>query len=163
MSCVVHVNAPALSREWRTLLRRAARRTLREGGVGDGELSVTLLEDGAIQAMNRDYLGHDRVTDVISFALHGPDQPVLGDVYLGVQQAERQSAEAGVPLPEELVRLVVHGTLHVLGHDHPAGDDRLVSPMFRLQEQLVEEILGGPKGSPGGGGSRSRRPAREGP
>jgi probable rRNA maturation factor len=162
MSCVVHVNAPALSREWRTLLRRAARRTLREGGVADGELSVTLLEDAAIQAMNRDYLGHDRVTDVISFALHASDQPVLGDVYLGVQQAERQSAEAGVPLPEELVRLVVHGTLHVLGHDHPEGEDRLASPMFQLQEQLVEEILGGAKGPPGGS-SRSGRTGRGGP
>ena len=162
MSCVVHVNAPAFSREWRTLLRRAAHRTLRGGGVAEGELSVTLLEDGAIQAMNRDYLGHDRVTDVISFALHSSDQPVLGDVYLGVQQAERQSEEAGVPLPEELVRLVVHGTLHVLGHDHPEGEDRLASPMFQLQEQLVEEILRGAKGVPGGDG-RSGRPVGGGP
>jgi len=151
MSCVVHVNAPALPREWRTLLRRAVRLALREGAVGEGELSVTLLEDGAIQAMNREYLGHDRVTDVISFALHGSGQPVLGDVYLGVQQAERQSAEAGVPLPEELVRLAVHGTLHVLGHDHPPGEERLTSPMFQLQERLVEEILREGKGSRRGG------------
>jgi len=89
--------------------------------------------------------------DVISFALHGPDDPILGDVYLGGAQAARQAEEEGVTLQEELVRLVVHGTLHVLGHDHPQGEERLESPMFLLQEELVHQLLGaGAAGAAGG-------------
>lgn len=149
MTWEVHVNAPGLSRRIRTLLEEAARRTLAHLEAGPGELSVTLLPDEGIQALNRDYLGHDRVTDVISFALHGPGEPLLGDVYVGSEQARRQALDEGVPLEEELVRLVVHGTLHVLGHDHPEGEDRLMSRMFLLQEELVQGILSGtaPRGS----------------
>ncbi len=61
---------------------------------------------------------------------------------MGVDQARRQAAELGVPLDEELVRLAVHGTLHVLGHDHPEGPGREESPMFALQEALVRAIRG---------------------
>jgi probable rRNA maturation factor len=65
----------------------------------------------------------------------------LGDIYVGYDQATRQAEEAGVPLPEELARLAIHGTLHVLGHDHPEGPERLESAMFRLQEQLVRRVM----------------------
>lgn len=154
MTCVVHVNAPRLPREVRTLLKRAARLTLSGEGARAGELSVTLLDDAEIQALNRDHLGHDRVTDVISFALHGPDDAILGDVYVGAAQAERQAEEEGVRLEEELVRLVIHGTLHVLGHDHPDGEERLESPMFRRQEELVQQAMavGNPPSAGAGGG-----------
>jgi len=105
------------------------------------ELSLTLLGDDDIQALNRDYLGHDRPTDVIAFALGGPED-LVGDVYLGVEQARRQAEEHGVPLDEELVRLAIHGTLHVLGHDHPDGDERWQSPMFEVQERILRSFLG---------------------
>jgi len=107
------------------------------------ELSLTLLGDEDIQALNREYLGHDRPTDVIAFGLGGPED-LVGDVYLGVEQARRQAEEHGVPLDEELVRLAVHGTLHVLGHDHPDGDERWQSPMFEVQERIVLAFLGEP-------------------
>ena len=135
----VTVNADGF--EWADCaeLERAVRHALAHGGVADGEVSLTLLDDGAIQALNRQYLSTDRATDVLAFAL-GPGPAVLGDVYVGVDQARRQAAELGVPLEEELVRLAVHGTLHVLGHDHPEGAGREESPMFALQEALVREI-----------------------
>lgn len=121
------------------LLEAAVRHALGDAGVSDAEVSVTLLDDDAIRALNREWLGHDRPTDVIAFALD--DEGVLGDVYLGVEQARRQAAELGVPFAEELVRLAVHGTLHVLGHDHPEGPERAASPMFELQERLVREVF----------------------
>ena len=127
-------------------LERAVRRTLASQGTEEGELSLTLLDDAGIRALNLRYLGEDRTTDVIAFAL-GPGPALLGDVYVGVEQARRQAAELGVPLPEELVRLAVHGTLHALGHDHPEGPGREESPMFTLQEALVREIRGGSAGS----------------
>lgn len=124
-------------------LERAVLRVLASEGVGDAEISLTLLDDEGIREMNRRFLGRDRPTDVIAFAL-GPGPCVVGDVYLGAEQARRQAADAGVPVDEEMVRLAVHGALHVLGHDHPDGEEREKSPMFERQEALVREIRGGP-------------------
>ena len=76
----------------------------------------------------------------VSVYLHTND---VGDVYVGIEQAGRQAAEHGVPLDEELVRLAVHGTPHVVGHDHPEGPERLESPMFVLQERLVRDVMEG--------------------
>jgi probable rRNA maturation factor len=123
------------------LLERAVAHVVRQADLTDGEISLTLLGDREITELNRQYLGRDRPTDVIAFSLGGPGQ-LLGDVYVGYDQAVRQADEAGVTRDEELVRLAVHGTLHVLGHDHPDGPDRVTSPMFTLQESLVGEILG---------------------
>ena len=124
------------------LLERAVRHTLTGEGLHQAEISVALLSDPDIRALNRDHLGHDAVTDVIAFALHAPGEAVLGDVYLGGEQARRQAREEGVPEAEELVRLAVHGTLHVLGWDHPAdGDARVGSPMWQRQERLVAQVM----------------------
>ncbi len=123
------------------LLRSAVDLVLREAGVSDGEISLALLDDQAIRELNRTYLGRDRPTDVIAFALHEEGESVLGDIYVGHEQAVRQAGDMAVPLIEELVRLAIHGTLHVLGHDHPETDARFDSDMFRLQERLVRDLL----------------------
>lgn len=122
------------------LLELAVHRTFAAEGVPRGELSLTLLGDEEIQALNRDFLGKDQVTDVIAFSLWSDDLPV-GDVYVGAAQAARQAEEYGVAVAEELVRLAIHGTLHVLGHDHPEGEERVESPMFQRQETLVREVM----------------------
>ncbi len=114
---------------------------LRREGVPEGEVSVTFLDDPGIQLLNRDYLQHDRPTDVIAFTMSDEEGPVLGDVYVGYEQAARQAADLGIDLGEELLRLVIHGTLHVLGHDHPPGEDREESEMFRLQEEILKAVL----------------------
>ena len=125
-------------------LEAAVRAALADGGVEEGEVSLALLDDGGIRELNARHLGHDRPTDVLAFALWGEGEPVVGDVYVGVEQARRQAAEAGVDPDEELVRLAVHGTLHVLGWDHPeAAEARADSPMYRRQEALVARLRGG--------------------
>lgn len=125
------------------LLEEAVRAAFEAEGVGEGELSLALLEDAGMRALNRDHLGHDGPTDVLAFALHGPGEPVLGDVYLGAAQARRQAKDEGVDATEELVRLAVHGTLHVLGWDHPdEAEARLASPMWARQEALVARVMG---------------------
>ncbi len=129
--------------ELEPLLRGAVEATLRRCGVPEAEISVALLDDPSMQRMNREYLGHDRTTDVISFALWGEGEPVVGDLYLGLEQAPRQAAEAGVDPREEFARLAVHGTLHVLGWDHPeAAEERASSEMYRLQEEIVAGLGG---------------------
>jgi probable rRNA maturation factor len=124
-------------------LERAALAACASQGASEGEVSVALLDDRSIAELNFGHLGHEGPTDVLAFALYEPGEPVVGDVYVGVDQAGRQAAEAGVTLREELVRLVVHGTLHVLGLDHPAdAAERDSSPMYRTQEALVQSVLG---------------------
>ncbi len=119
----------------------AVRHVLRAEGVEEAELSVALLGDAEIAALNEEYLDHAGPTDVLSFHLHEPGDPPLGDVYVGVEQALRQAAEFGATPAEEVLRLAVHGTLHVLGWDHPDGEERTRSEMFRRQEELLKEFL----------------------
>ena len=160
---MVVVNCDALPRAPAALLERAVRLTLDhaddtawDAAAEDTlhastpppapEVSLTLLDDEAIAALNRRYLGREGPTDVLAFSLGEPTAP-LGDVYVGFQQAGRQAAEHGVPLEEELARLAIHGTLHVLGHDHPEGPERTRSAMFRLQERLLGELIRRPEAS----------------
>lgn len=105
--------------------------------VAAAQISVTFLPDARIAALNERHLGHAGPTDVISFALHPPGAPPVGDIYVGVEQALRQAAECGVSPAEECLRLTVHGVLHVLGYDHPDSEDRADSPMYRRQEALL--------------------------
>lgn len=123
------------------LLERGVRAALESESVAEGEISLTLLDDAGIRELNRRYLDRDHATDVIAFPLYEPDEPVVGDVYLGLDVARRQASDLGIPVDEELLRLAVHGTLHVLGHEHPEGEDRDASEMMLLQEELVEGIL----------------------
>lgn len=115
----------------------AVRHVLRAEDVEAAEISIALVSDAEIAALNQDYLQHEGPTDAISFALHEEGEPPLGDVYVGVDQAARQAAEFGATSAEEVIRLAVHGTLHVLGWDHPEGDGRTESEMFSRQEELL--------------------------
>lgn len=118
----------------------AGRTTILAEGRRTAEISVTLLGDEEMRRLHSEYLGKDAPTDVLVFSLGDEEHPV-GDVYIGIEQARRQAEELGVTLEEELVRLVVHGTLHTLGYDHPDGPERLESPMFARQEELVQRVV----------------------
>lgn len=124
-------------------LEAAVSLVLRRHGADEGEVSLAILDDDAIQALNRQHLGHDYPTDVLSFALWEEGEPVLGDVYVGYEQALRQATDEGVAPREELMRLAIHGTLHVLGYDHPAAAEaRAASEMYLVQEELLAELIG---------------------
>ncbi len=125
----------------RALLAAAVRAAFEAREQPSGELSLTLLDDASIAELNGRYLGHAGPTDVLSFPLHEPGEPPLGDVYIGWEQALRQAAELGVPPRHELARLAIHGTLHVLGEDHPAGPERERSAMWLLQERILSQVM----------------------
>jgi probable rRNA maturation factor len=128
-------------------IEAAVRHVLRAEGIEAAEISVALVSDHEIAALNEQYLSHEGPTDVISFHLHDRGEPPLGDVYVGVDQAARQAAGFGASVADEVLRLAVHGTLHVLGYEHPEGDDRAASPMFARQEALLQEFLSGGEGA----------------
>jgi rRNA maturation RNase YbeY len=115
---------------------------LRREGVRDAMLSIAFVTDRRISALNRTHLGHAGPTDVISFGFApvDSDRVVVGDVYIAPGVARRNARAHGSGVREELSRLVVHGVLHVLGHDHPDGEPRYASPMWRRQEQLLRSL-----------------------
>ncbi len=108
-------------------MRRNARILLNSLGHPEGELSVLLVDDGQIAALNRVYLNREGPTNVIAFPMQegrcappGPD--LLGDVVVSVDTADREARQAGMELEERLTQLLVHGLLHLCGYDHEQGE-----------------------------------------
>ena len=104
-------------------------------GHGDSELSIALVDDAEIRRLNDEWRGKKRSTDVLSFSLLEGDGArhrgkLLGDVVISVETAARQATARHRGLDEAIGRLVVHGLLHILGHDH---DD--AAEVFRLRLQ----------------------------
>ena len=137
---VVHVNDFEDAAAQPAEIERAVRDTLESEGVKDGEFSVSRVDVAAMTDLNRRYLAREGVTDVIAFQLAEKDTPPLGDVYICDEAARRSAAEYDVPLRQELLRLVVHGVLHVLGYEHPEGDERAGSEMYRRQEAILARL-----------------------
>lgn len=122
------------SRRLLLALRRATRRP------GSG-VTLLLTSDREIRTLNRRHLGHDRVTDVLSFPSEEPLEPGvphLGDIAVSLPRARRQARRAGWPLRSEMALLVTHGYLHLLGHDHETDD----GTMHRLEARLLRRVAG---------------------
>jgi len=127
----------------RRLLRARARRILREIERADHELSIALVDDAGMRSLNAAWRGRDRPTDVLAFSLEeGPHRErsagLLGDVVIGVETAERQARRRRRGLDDEVLRLLVHGALHLVGHDHVrAGEAR----RMRAEERRILRSL----------------------
>ena len=123
------------------LLERAARAVL-EYETQDGELSIVLTDDARLQELNRDYLGIDAPTDVLSFPASETDPQTgaryIGDILISVPRAQSQADAAGHTLESELQLLVVHGVLHLLGHDH--ADPKEKKRMWRAQAEILKSL-----------------------
>lgn len=126
----------------RTRVAALADAVLRAERVRYAILSIAFVTDRRIAALNRKHLGHGGSTDVISFGFAPVDArgDVVGDVYIAPGVARRNAQAHGDSVRQELLRLVVHGVLHVLGHDHPDDDARYASPMWKRQEQLLRSL-----------------------
>jgi probable rRNA maturation factor len=128
-------------------LRAAARAALRhQGARGPAALSLFVAGDAALRRLNRDFLGEDRPTDVLSFPAGDIDREsgrlYLGDIALSYPQASAQARRGRHPVRAELQLLVVHGVLHLLGHDHdtPDGQTRMWAAQAAILRQLRAEI-----------------------
>ncbi len=120
--------------------------TLRARGVAAGELNLLFVEPAEMEELNREHMGKDRPTDVLSFPLDGPDATdataMIGDIVICPAVAASNAADhAGIgrhtgSVEDELALLVVHGVLHTLGFDHmePADAER----MEALEQELLE-------------------------
>lgn len=105
------------------------------------ELSVTITGDRAIRRLNRDYLGKDRPTNVISFSLQegefgGVSGHLLGDVVISADRAAEEAEQGGVSGYERLLFLLLHGILHLTGYDHERSGEAEAKRMARKEQQL---------------------------
>lgn len=116
-------------------------------GCGQKELSLVLASDAQIQQLNRDYLGRDKPTNVISFAMAEGEfgdigTGLLGDVIVSVDTASRHAADSGSEPIDEIEYLITHGILHLVGYDHETGAD---SRKMRKKEAEIFSALKGYK------------------
>ncbi|MFO0689273.1 MAG: rRNA maturation RNase YbeY [Myxococcota bacterium] len=125
-------------------LRRRAGRILRSTGQVKSELSIALVDDAEIRVLNGRYRGKPRPTDVLSFSLVEGDHAerrgrMLGDVVISVETAARQARERRRGLDETIAKLLVHGVLHLLGHDHEEDDE---ARRMQAEERRIWRVLG---------------------
>ncbi len=150
-------------------LKAAMRKLMQSVDEADATISLTLVDDETIAVINREHRGKDTATDVLSFPLHapreggptnstgaapsaerpprakraGPPKPerLLGDIVISVDTARRQAADYDAPLQREIERLMIHGLLHVLGHDHMEPEERRV---MEAEERRLAQSIGMP-------------------
>jgi probable rRNA maturation factor len=115
-------------------------------GLHDAELSVALVDDATMRALNREWRGKDRSTDVLAFPLCDGEEgsrDLLGDVVIAVPTAARQAARRGRTVLDEMTTLLAHGLLHLLGHDHAnAADERKMTALTRELEAAAARPRG---------------------
>ncbi|MGB8981497.1 MAG: rRNA maturation RNase YbeY [Anaerolineales bacterium] len=127
------------------LLERAVRAVFEHQATiesPDAELSIVLTDDARLQELNRDYLGIDAPTDVLSFPASETDPQTgaryLGDILISIPRARSQAEAGGHPLEAEVQLLVVHGVLHLLGHDHAQA--RQKARMWKAQAEILARL-----------------------
>ena len=125
------------------LIERAAQLALKHQEESrDVNLSVVLTDNRRLRKLNREYLGIDSPTDVLSFPASESDPetgaPYIGDILISVPYAAKGAKKAGHPLEAELQLLVVHGVLHLLGHDHAKPREK--TRMWKAQREILTQL-----------------------
>lgn len=136
---VVVTNAHPRVRVPRQIVTDAVGAVLRGERVSRAAVSVVLIDTRRCVRINREFLGHDYTTDVISFPLEeGPN--LEGEIYVNIDKARAQAREFGVTLTNEVIRLVVHGTLHLTGYDDRRAKD--AARMKAREDAYVRRLEG---------------------
>jgi probable rRNA maturation factor len=124
------------------LLESAARTTLEQQSAPDDDITIVLTDDDQLRELNLDYLGIDAPTDVLSFPASESDPETgaryLGDILISVDRAAQQAQVAGHSLQAEAQLLVVHGTLHLLGHNHADAEQK--ARMWVAQAEVLKRL-----------------------
>lgn len=127
------------------LLAHAAKAALEHGAsqqLADSDLSIILTNDARLHELNLNYLGVDAPTDVLSFPASETDPEsgarYIGDILISIPRAQTQAEAAGHSLEAEVQLLVVHGVLHLLGHDHAEPEDK--ARMWQAQAEILERL-----------------------
>lgn len=125
------------------LLQRAARLTLDlESAPVDADITIVLTDDEQLHELNKEFLGVDAPTDVLSFPASESDPetgtPYLGDILISIPRATEQAQASGHSVEAEVQLLVVHGTLHLMGHDHAEAEEK--ARMWAAQAEVMSRL-----------------------
>ena len=125
------------------LLQRAARLTLDlESAPVDADITIVLTDDAQLHELNKELLGVDAPTDVLSFPASESDPetgtPYLGDILISIPRAIEQAQASGHSVEAEVQLLVVHGTLHLMGHDHAEAEEK--ARMWNAQAEVMSRL-----------------------
>ena len=125
------------------LLQRAARLTLDlESAPVDADITIVLTDDAQLHELNKEFLGVDAPTDVLSFPASESDPetgtPYLGDILISIPRAIEQAQASGHSVEAEVQLLVVHGTLHLMGHDHAEAEEK--ARMWAAQAEVMSRL-----------------------
>ena len=129
-------------------LRRAVRAAATMAATNGGELAIVLTDDSAIRALNRDWRGKDKATNVLSFPAPSPSRPgkpapvrhrhLIGDIVIAYETTAREARAEARPFRHHLAHLTVHGFLHLLGHDH--ASDAQAEAMEALEVAVLARL-----------------------
>jgi probable rRNA maturation factor len=126
-----------------------------------GEVTVLLTTDAGIRSLNRRFRGKNKATDVLSFPVEDASYGEAGDLAISVETAARQAAEHGHSLGTEMKVLMLHGLLHLSGHDHEADSGEMarlearLRARLKLKQGLIERVEGAPVSAAGKAVARS--------
>ena len=138
----VMIESPLWQPDAEAIVRRAIAAAVDEGSSRAGELAIVLADDSAIRALNRDWRGMDKPTNVLSFPAAGnvadDEAPQLGDIVIAYETTAREAAAEGKTLNDHLTHLAVHGFLHLLGYDHEADGE--ADAMERLETVILARL-----------------------
>jgi probable rRNA maturation factor len=140
------------TRKYRLSLRKmekTAEALLAAVGEAEAALSISFVGDAAIRRLNREHRERDRPTDVLSFPMYDPrelrrkqtepGERLLGDIVISVETAKRQAVAYDATLLEEIHRLLIHGLLHVMGHDHEKPGEKR---RMEAEERRLAAVIG---------------------
>lgn len=143
----IYISADHPKAAWAVRVVRRSARTFLDALAPGCELSIVVTTDENIRQLNKQWRGKNKATDVLSFE-QDPKTGVLGDIVISLDTAQRQALEGGRALSDEITRLLAHGLLHLMGHDHEEPDEaqRMAQAEVALLGQvgLVGEALGHP-------------------
>ncbi|OHV12315.1 rRNA maturation RNase YbeY [Kushneria phosphatilytica] len=137
VDCQIAVDFPTLPTQ-NDLERWTTAALARAGEHSRHELTIRFVDESESRTLNRDYRARDKSTNVLSFPFEAPSNielPLLGDLIICAAVVEREAIEQAKPLMDHFAHMVVHGTLHLLGHDHIEDDEA------ERMEALEREVL----------------------
>lgn len=126
-------------------IKQKTEKILSDLSCEESELSILFVNDNKIQKLNKEYRGIDRPTDVLSFSMDegeggGINPWLLGDVIISLETAARQAEEKGHSLEKEVLILLIHGILHLLGYEHENSPE-YAKVMEKKEKEILKDII----------------------
>jgi probable rRNA maturation factor len=136
MSIRFHFYGTRISLSERKRLKQFISRVFKQYKIVLGTLDVIFCTDNFLLDINRNHLKHDYYTDVITFTLSEPGKPVVGEIYISVDRVRDNAKDFKIPVRDELLRIILHGTLHLCGFNDKSSKEK--KSMTLAENKLIE-------------------------